>query len=53
MAQAPEIQKQYSLGLPVSVLRSKMRQEFERHRYVEQLKSIDVLLFHSHQEFQV
>lgn len=43
----------YSLSLPVAALRTKMRQEFERHRYVKQLKTIDVLLFHSHAEFQV
>lgn len=30
-----------------------MRQEFERHRYVNQLKSVDVLLFQSNAEFQV
>lgn len=30
-----------------------MRQEFERHRYVNQLKTVDVLLFNSHQEYQV
>ncbi|CAA9957973.1 hypothetical protein P3342_002613 [Pyrenophora teres f. teres] len=49
---APEIQTMYSLNLPVSTLRTKMRQEFERHRYVNQLKTVDVLLFNSHQEFQ-
>lgn len=43
----------YTLNLPVSTLRTKMRQEFERHRYVNQLKTVDVLLFNSHQEFQV
>lgn len=43
----------YTLSLPVSTLRTKMRQEFERHRYVNQLKTVDVLLFNSHQEFQV
>lgn len=43
----------YSLNLPVSVLRTKVRQEYERHRYVNQLKTVDVLLFNSHQEFQV
>lgn len=42
----------YSLNLPVSTLRTKIRQEFERHRYVNQLKTVDVLLFNSHQEFQ-
>lgn len=29
-----------------------MRQEFERHRYVNQMKTVDVLLFNSHQEYQ-
>ena len=43
----------YSLNLPVSTLRTKVRQEFERHRYVKQLPTVDVLLFNSHQEFQV
>ena len=42
----------YSLNLPVSTLRTKIRQEFERHRYVNQMKTVDVLLFNSHQEFQ-
>ncbi|KAF2750313.1 NADH dehydrogenase, alpha subcomplex, subunit 6 [Sporormia fimetaria CBS 119925] len=49
---APEIQSMYTINLPVSTLRTKIRQEFERHRYVNQLKTVDVLLFHSHQEFQ-
>ena len=39
--------------MPVSAIRTKVRQEFERHRYVKQLKTVDVLLFNSHQEFQV
>lgn len=30
-----------------------MRQEFERHRYVNQLGVVDMLLFQSHAEFQV
>jgi NADH dehydrogenase (ubiquinone) 1 alpha subcomplex subunit 6 len=51
--QAPEIQTMYSMNMPVSTLRTKMRQEFERHRYVNQIKTVDVLLFNSHQEFQV
>jgi len=49
---APEVQTMYSLNMPVSMLRTKIRQEFERHRYVNQLKTVDVLLFNSHQEFQ-
>ena len=43
----------YSLNMPVSALRTKMRQEFERHRYVNQLSVVDMLLFQSHAEFQV
>ena len=43
----------YSFNMPVSAIRTKMRQEFERHRYVSQLKTVDVLLFNSHSEFQV
>ncbi|CRG88814.1 NADH dehydrogenase (ubiquinone) 1 alpha subcomplex 6 [Talaromyces islandicus] len=42
----------YSLNIPVSVIRTKIRQQFEKHRYVSQLKVIDVLLFQSHAEFQ-
>ena len=53
VGQAPEIQSMYSLGMPVSVLRTKMRQEFERHRYVNQLSVVDMLLFQSHAEYQV
>jgi NADH dehydrogenase (ubiquinone) 1 alpha subcomplex subunit 6 len=42
----------YSLNLPVSALRTKMRQEFERHRYVAQTPTVDVLLAKSDMEFQ-
>ncbi|KAJ4353893.1 uncharacterized protein N0V89_005623 [Didymosphaeria variabile] len=49
---APEIQNMYTLSMPISQLRTKMRQEFERHRYVNQLRTVDVLLFNSHQEYQ-
>jgi NADH dehydrogenase (ubiquinone) 1 alpha subcomplex subunit 6 len=43
----------YSLSIPVSAIRTRIRQQFERHRYVSQLKVIDVLLFQSHSEYQV
>lgn len=43
----------YSLGMPVSQLRTKMRSEFERHRYVNQIGTVDKLLYESHAEFQV
>lgn len=51
--QSPEIQTMYSLNIPVSAIRTKIRQEFEKHRYVQQMKAIDVLLFQSSAEFQV
>lgn len=43
----------YSLNIPVSAIRTKIRQEYEKHRYVSQLNVVDVLLFQSHAEFQV
>ncbi|ODM20404.1 NADH-ubiquinone oxidoreductase 14.8 kDa subunit [Aspergillus cristatus] len=49
---SPEIQTMYSLNMPVSAIRTKIRQEFEKHRYVQQLSAVDVLLFKSHAEFQ-
>lgn len=52
-AQAPEIQQMYSLDIPVSALRTKVRQQFEKHRYVNQLPVVDMLLFQSHSEYQV
>lgn len=51
--QAPEIQTMYNIPFPVSVIRTRMRQEFERHRYVNKLPVVDVLLFQSHAEYQV
>ncbi|OQD78317.1 hypothetical protein PENDEC_c001G00437 [Penicillium decumbens] len=49
---SPEIQTMYSLNIPVSAIRTKIRQEFEKHRYVKQMSVVDVLLFQSHAEFQ-
>jgi NADH dehydrogenase (ubiquinone) 1 alpha subcomplex subunit 6 len=43
----------YSLNFPVSAIRTKIRQEFERHRFVAQLPVVDVLLMQGHVEYQV
>lgn len=51
--QAPEIVETYNLVIPVSAVRSRIRQEFERHRYVQELQVIDVLLFKGLAEYQV
>ena len=53
MLQAPEIQTMYNVPLPVSALRTRMRQEFERQRYVNKLPVVDVLLFKSAADYQV
>ncbi|POR34821.1 NADH-ubiquinone oxidoreductase 14.8 kDa subunit [Tolypocladium paradoxum] len=49
---APEIQTMYNMPLPVSAIRTRIRQEFERNRYVSKLPVVDVLLFKSHTEYQ-
>jgi NADH dehydrogenase (ubiquinone) 1 alpha subcomplex subunit 6 len=51
--QAPEIVETYALVIPVSAVRSRIRQEFERHRYVQELSVIDVLIFKGIAEYQV
>lgn len=51
--QAPEIQTMYSVPLPVAAIRTRMRQEFERHRFVNKLPVVDVLLFQSAADYQV
>jgi NADH dehydrogenase (ubiquinone) 1 alpha subcomplex subunit 6 len=43
----------YSIPHPVSAIRSRIRQEFERHRYVNKLPTVDVLLFQSNADYQV
>jgi NADH dehydrogenase (ubiquinone) 1 alpha subcomplex subunit 6 len=50
---APEIVATYSLSIPVSAVRSRIRQEFERNRYVQELPVINVLLFKGLAEYQV
>ncbi|KAF3022381.1 hypothetical protein E8E14_001262 [Neopestalotiopsis sp. 37M] len=49
---APEIQTMYSVPFPVSVIRTRMRQEFERHRYVNKLPVVDVLIMQNNAEYQ-
>lgn len=39
--------------MPVSRIRTKVREEFEKHRYVKNIQAVDVLLQQSHAEFQV
>jgi hypothetical protein len=53
LMKAPEIVEEYGLVIPVSAVRSRIRQEFERHRYVRDLSVIDLLIFKGTSEFQV
>ena len=43
----------YSVPLPVSAIRTRIRQEFERHRYVNKLPVVDVLLQKGNADYQV
>ncbi len=52
-SQGPEIQQMYSMNMPVARIRAKVREEFEKHRYVNHLQAVDVLLAQGHMEFQV
>ncbi|KAK0722346.1 hypothetical protein B0T26DRAFT_702359 [Lasiosphaeria miniovina] len=49
---APEIQQMYSVPYPISTIRTRIRQEFERHRFVNKLSVVDVLIFQSHADYQ-
>ncbi|CCC10646.1 unnamed protein product [Sordaria macrospora k-hell] len=48
----PEMQSMYSLPLPISVIRTRIRQEFERNRFVNKLNVVDVLLTKGHADYQ-
>ena len=40
--QAPEMQTMYQIRHPISAIRTRIRQEFERYRYVSRLPVVDV-----------
>jgi len=42
----------YSLNMPISRIRTRVREEFEKHRYVNNVQAVDVLLQQNHAEFQ-
>lgn len=53
LPQAPEIQTMYSIPQPVSAIRTRIRQEFERHRFVNKLPVVDMLLLQNNADYQV
>ncbi|KAK4214558.1 NADH-ubiquinone oxidoreductase 14.8 kDa subunit [Rhypophila decipiens] len=52
MRAAPEIQAMYSVPYPVSTIRTRIRQEFERNRFVNKLSIVDVLLLKANADYQ-
>ena len=49
---APEIVTLYAANLPATAIRAKVRQEFEKNKYVDDLEAVDVLLLKGYQEYQ-
>jgi NADH dehydrogenase (ubiquinone) 1 alpha subcomplex subunit 6 len=49
---APEICTLYCLNVSPAVVRAKIRQDFERTRWVDDLEAMDILLHKGHVEFQ-
>ncbi len=43
----------YNIPFPISTLRTRVREEFERHRFVNKLSVVDVLLVQNNAEYQV
>lgn len=43
--EAPQTVRRYLLDIPASKLKAKIRQEFDKHRHIQDLKVIDILLF--------
>ncbi|CDO56070.1 NB4M subunit of mitochondrial NADH:ubiquinone oxidoreductase (complex I), putative [Geotrichum candidum] len=49
---APHFAETYDLSYPTSLVRSKLRQEFERNRFVSDLPTINILHAKGQMEFQ-
>lgn len=43
----------YNIPMPVSTIRTRMRQEFEKNRFVNKIPVVDVLLLKNNTEYQV
>ncbi|CAG8687942.1 16485_t:CDS:2, partial [Cetraspora pellucida] len=52
LRKAPNIVQSYLLDFPVATARAKIREEFEKNRYVSDLRVIDVLIFKGRAEYQ-
>ncbi|KAI9139715.1 NADH/ubiquinone oxidoreductase [Paraphysoderma sedebokerense] len=52
MKSAEELPSLYYLELPASTLRRRIRAEFEKNRYVNDLSTVDILIFKGQTELQ-
>lgn len=49
---APEIVTTFAANIPATAIRAKIRQEFEKNKYVDDLEAVDILLLKGYQEYQ-
>ena len=49
---APEIVTLYAANLPATAIRAKIRQQFDKNKYVDDLEAVDILLLKGYQEYQ-
>ncbi|RUS23073.1 hypothetical protein BC937DRAFT_92736, partial [Endogone sp. FLAS-F59071] len=49
---APEIVTMYELDIPATAIRAKIREEFERNRFVDDVAVTDILIFKGQAEYQ-
>ncbi|CAH1757925.1 11822_t:CDS:2 [Entrophospora sp. SA101] len=49
---APKTASLFFLNIPVSAIRAKIREEFEKNRYVTDLGVIDILIFKGRSEYE-
>ncbi|KAI8884865.1 hypothetical protein K501DRAFT_247193 [Backusella circina FSU 941] len=48
----PEMMKLHEINMPTSIIRAKVREEFEKHRFVEELEVRDILFAKGQMEYQ-
>lgn len=49
---APNFVEMYEMDVPVAIVRTKLREQFERNRYVEDMRVRNILLAQGQNEFQ-
>lgn len=49
---APEIVTLYAANIPATAIRAKIRQRYEKNKYVDDLQAVDVLLAKSYMDYQ-